>query len=288
MLSFIICSIHPEEASRLSANIASTVGVCHEVIVMDNRDRGDGICSVYNRGASMAAGNNLCFVHEDVIFHGNDWGRAVEQQLSCKGTGVIGFMGAVYKSLSPSGWNVDRGINRSHFIQTADGLQRTSSEGVHGEFSSCAVLDGACLFMRRDVWRSCPFDAENIRGFHCYDIDVCLQTAACGLVNYVCGTVWIEHLSSGSFSPQWAKTTLELHQGKWKRWLPVTARDLAPEEEAYIERNRPYLEARSFYIFLKNQGKVKRTKEEKLLLRSYLPSFFRHPLIHMKCLKFLL
>lgn len=286
MLSFIICSIHPEEARRLSENIASTIGVEHEIIIIDNRNSNNGICTIYNKGANMAKGDNLCFLHEDILFHGNNWGYAIEKQLSFPDTGIIGFMGATYKSLSPSGWNVKKEINRSHFIQSQGGVQRKSSE-IRGKFSPCTVLDGACLFMRRSVWQEHPFDEINIKGFHCYDIDICLQTTAANLVNYVCGTVWIEHFSSGSFSSQWATTTLELHEGKWKQWLPLAAKNLTNKELAYINKHKFSIEARSFYIFLKNTYGVQWRKQERHLLTKYLPNPFLHPITYLKCIKLL-
>ena len=53
MISFIICSVKPEMAKALSANIGATVGCDYEVLIEDNRNLPRGICEAYNEGAAM-------------------------------------------------------------------------------------------------------------------------------------------------------------------------------------------------------------------------------------------
>lgn len=257
-------------AKALSDNIGATIGCDYEVLVEDNRNLPRGICEVYNEGASKAKYPYLCFVHEDVLFDGDNWGMSIEQQLEKQKTGLIGFMGATYKSKSPSGWNVCSHINRSHFIQTKNGVKRYSNE-TDGDFSPCVVLDGACLFMRKELWQQYPFDPVACPGFHGYDLDICIQTYSKEYTNYVCGTCWIEHFSEGSFSKEWALTTLYLHQTKWKDTLPLGGDD-------------SYLESRAYYVFLKNVSKLQWTKTEKILLRKDIPNKLRHPIVAFKSL----
>lgn len=254
----------------ISENIDATIGCDYEIIVEDNRSLPRGICEVYNTGASKAKYPYLCFVHEDVLFDGNNWGEAIEKQLEKDKTGLIGFMGATYKSKSPSGWNISPCINRSHFIQTKNGVKRYSNETV-GDFSPCVVLDGACLFMRRELWQQNPFDATACPGFHGYDLDICIQAYSKGYRNYVSRTCWIEHLSEGAFSKDWALTTLYLHQIKWKDTLPLGDED-------------SYLESRAYYVFLKNVSKLQWSKTEKEMLRNNIPNILRHPIIALKSL----
>ncbi len=269
MISFIICSIHPEMARALIANIQASVGVGAEVIIEDNRNSKRGICEAYNNGAQKAQYQNLCFVHEDVLFEGVNWGREIEEKLAEPKTGVIGFMGATYKSRSPSGWNFCSALNRSHFIQTKDNEKRYSSE-IIDKFSLCAVFDGACLFMRHEVWQQHPFDEKACPGFHCYDLDICIQIYCSGYENYVCGTCWIEHFSEGSFSKEWAMTTLRLHATKWKKMLPLG------------EHINSAYESRAFYVFLKNIRNLTWSRQEKILLLKMIPNKWRHSILSLK------
>lgn len=271
MISFVICSICPEQAQALADNINTSVGVGHEIIIVDNRESSRGICEVYNKTAERTQYDNICFVHEDVSFHGTEWGMEIERQLAELNTGVIGFMGATYKSKAPSGWNVCTKMNRSHFIQSSGGLEKRRSSEIVGDFSPCVVLDGACLFMRKEVWEKNKFDEKTCPGFHGYDIDICIQVMQAGYINYVCGTCWIEHFSEGNFNKEWARTIIALHTEKWKNVLPLGSNGM----------NR-YIEARAFYVFLKNiRGLSWSFKEKKMLLR-LLSLDILHPIITIK------
>lgn len=271
MISFIICSISPEKANALTHNIKKTIGSSCEVLVMDNRNKSRGICKVYNEGAKCAQYENLCFLHEDILFYGEGWGVEVEGKLAEPNTGVIGFMGATYKSKAPSGWNVCSKINRSHFIQSSGGLEKRRSSEIVGDFSPCVVLDGACLFMRKEVWEKNKFDEKMCPGFHGYDIDICIQVMQTGYTNYVCGTCWIEHFSEGNFNKEWAKTIIALHVEKWKKVLPLGSNKV----------NR-YVEARAFYVFLKNIRDLSWSYKERKMLLRLLPFDILHPITTIK------
>lgn len=270
MISFIICSISPEKANALTHNIKKTIGSSCEVLVMDNRNKSRGICKVYNEGAKRAKYENLCFLHEDVLFYGEGWGVEIEHKLAEPNTGVIGFMGATYKSKVPSGWNVYSKINRSHFIQSS-GLKKRHSSEIVGDFSPCVVLDGACLFMRKEVWEKNKFDEIMCPGFHGYDIDICIQVMQAGYINYVCGTCWIEHFSEGNFNKEWAKTIITLHIEKWKDVLPLGNNEV----------NR-YIEDRAFYVFIKNIRALSWSPQEKKMLLRLLPFDILHPITTIK------
>src|SRR5690606_4999073 len=105
MISVIISYADAIKLNRVSANIAKTIGVEYELIAFDNRRGELGLCSLYNRGAEKAKFNLLCFMHEDVIFHTLEWGKAVTDHFSnTEGLGLLGVAGSTYKSMAPSSW----------------------------------------------------------------------------------------------------------------------------------------------------------------------------------------
>ena len=65
MLSIIICSISPERLQEISQNIHATIGVEHEIIAIDNREKCWSIARAYNEGARQARYPYLFFVHEE-------------------------------------------------------------------------------------------------------------------------------------------------------------------------------------------------------------------------------
>lgn len=82
MISVIVCSVSQERLQRLCKNVDETIGVEYEMVAVDNRQLGWPIARVYNEGARRASGRCLLFVHEDVVFHQQDWGRALIGRLA--------------------------------------------------------------------------------------------------------------------------------------------------------------------------------------------------------------
>ena len=63
MISVIICSINKNFAQQVQDNIAATIGVVWEPIIIDNTVSPKSITAVYNLGAAKAQYEILCFVH---------------------------------------------------------------------------------------------------------------------------------------------------------------------------------------------------------------------------------
>ena len=239
MISFIICSIHPEQAQATVANIKATVGFQDEYIVIDNRQNQHSIAKAYNEGASHANGEVLCFVHEDVRFHTNNFGPIIYNKVLEPKTGVIGFAGTFYKAKAPSGWSIHDDLTSKYMIQTT---RRKSEKCIahdtsHDGFTHVIAVDGFCMFTSHSAWASHPFDEQAINGFHCYDVDFCIGMHIAGLKNYVCHLIMPEHMSSGNYNTQWIDNTLLLHHGKWKELLPLYTQDisLSIEQQAFYE-----------------------------------------------------
>lgn len=235
MYSIICCSVNSELAASLKQNIAETIGTPFEFIAFDNRQAGYGICKVYNQCAKQARYDLLCFVHEDVRFLTQGWGRLLAPKLSEAQCGVVGFAGSMVKLQQLTGWNTCRKALRTHYVQYMKGRKHKHNVNPDGnDFSPVVTLDGLCLITRREVWEETPFDENTFQGFHCYDLDFSL--AAClNHMNYVCHTVLVEHFSEGSFSLSWLEELKRLH-GKWSNRLPMYASSADERDKKYYER----------------------------------------------------
>lgn len=235
MFTIICCSVNPQAAAKLRANIEATCGMPFEFIAYDNRGRGDGLCKVYNSCAARARYDMLCFVHEDVEFLTEGWGRIIAAKLAEPDCGVIGFAGSILKLRRLTGWHNGGGDLRAHYVQYMHGRHHTAVFNPEGlDFSPVVTLDGLCLFVRRDVWSEIPFDEQTFTGFHGYDIDFTLAVA-CRYRNYVCNKVLAEHFSTGGYSQEWLDTMKRLHD-KWCDRLPVFAKPLTRQEIDRYER----------------------------------------------------
>ena len=66
--------------------------------------------------------------------------------------------------------------------------------------AEAVVIDGVCFCIRKSLFSSITFEDKTFQGFHCYDMDICLQIRHVGLSNIVVSDVLIEHISEGSFN----------------------------------------------------------------------------------------
>lgn len=217
MISIIICSINKTFAQQVQQNIAATIGVEWEAVIIDNTIAPKSITQVYNEGAAKARYDILCFAHEDILFQTNGWGKKIVQAFNAdRQLGLIGVAGCKYKSKSPAGWFT--GIkafdccNIKHFNR--DGVTETLyfNPELDSLQQQVVVMDGVFLCSPRKVWQHIKFDEILLKGFHLYDIDysVRVTTVYKALVTY---EIDILHITKGNhFDNKWLDYTLRWHK----------------------------------------------------------------------------
>lgn len=94
MLSIIVCSRNQTLPKEFTENVSTTVGVEYEIVAIDNSQNNYSIFSAYNLGFSKCKYPYLCFVHEDVQFHTQNWGEKIIAHLQEANTGILGLAGS--------------------------------------------------------------------------------------------------------------------------------------------------------------------------------------------------
>lgn len=235
MISIVICSINERLLASVKENISNTIGLEYEIIAIDNRVYNYPICKAYNLGAQQAKFPYLCFLHEDVAFHTNNWGEVIVEQLNLADTGVVGFAGSVFKTKALSGWTIRKDLTRINLLENVDGKQKRYIQNPKNEeFSEVVTLDGLALFVSKKVWSEVKFDEELLTGFHLYDLDFTTAVRAAGYHNYVCHNVEIEHFSSGSFDCRWYNEAKK-YSDKWESRLPLYVGEFSEKEIVRVE-----------------------------------------------------
>ncbi len=223
MISIIVCSINGKLFKQFEESVASTIGIEYEIIRIDNKNNRYNICEAYNLGASSAKFNYLCFAHEDILFKSNNWGLILKNIFEADDKiGIVGIAGSKYKSLAPSGWpGGQSALDCYNLVQTYgdEEINQVFNPEPGNPLVEVKTLDGVFLFTKKAVWEQNQFDSDTFKGFHCYDLDFCLQAGK----NYklmVCYQLLIEHFSSGSENKNWAIASIQLSK-KWNQYLPV-------------------------------------------------------------------
>jgi hypothetical protein len=215
MISINICSINQGYLRNVSENISKTIGIEHELLVWDNRNEKKGICEVYNIMAKKAKYPYLCFLHEDIFFETPGWGLTMTGLFRDNPrTGVIGVAGSTYKSAMFSGWYTGNKhhdyYNYTHRINGVDHKERqpTVNEEV---FYPVVCIDGVLIACRREVWEDTQFDAENLKGFHFYDIDFSLRAARKYGIGVTMQIDMVHITQGGDYGNRWVEAAEQYH-----------------------------------------------------------------------------
>lgn len=240
MISVIISSANPAQLKQISDNIIQTIGIEFEIIAINNGDGKQGICEVYNKAASNAKFDILCFIHEDVIIKTQNWGSIVKTIFQNDNKiGLIGVAGSSYKSLSPSPWS-GHGIDTKYInLLQSYKYQKTDTQHLYRnpynvKLANVACIDGVFMCTTKDVFSTCGFDERTFKGFHIYDVDFSLNVGKTYKVT-VTYDILLNHLSEGNYDKTWLLDNLKLHE-KWKDTLPVNIEGLSLKQQLLIEK----------------------------------------------------
>lgn len=226
-LAIIICSIKPERCEETLKNIAETIGIGYQTIVFDNREHQWGICKVYNHCAKNTTLPYLCFMHEDVLFGTNNWGKLMVDFMKITSKcGVIGFAGGLQAQRNLSGWwsgekriNVVEGrTEKNTDCRKLDYKNHLYFNPDNEKISEVVCIDGLFHLVKRSIWEEKRFDDINFTGFHFYDVDFSLSVAQ-KYKNYVFLNIDVFHDSQGDINTEYVKN-MWIFQHKWNGILP--------------------------------------------------------------------
>ncbi len=139
------------------------------------------------------------------------------QTLKDEQVGILGFCGGKYYPDVPGGWlDIPAELRRFSMISLVNGEKKyfTVKDSPENHISTTVTLDGLLLAMRKKTWEEFPFNQGAIKGFHFYDIDICLRVQAKYKL-VIDHRIFIEHFASGQYvSKQWINEALHFYEYK--------------------------------------------------------------------------
>jgi glycosyltransferase involved in cell wall biosynthesis len=222
MVSIIICSRSQTINDVLSENIENTVGCAYELVVIDNSDNKYSIFEAYNRGIEKSKGMFFCFIHDDILFHTQNWGLKIKEIFqSDSKIGLIGVAGTKTKTKMPSAWwdcpEEEKVMNiMQHFPKK--GKENWQFGFENESIKEVVVIDGVFMAMRKD--KNIRFSNE-VGGFHNYDLNLSLEYIKNGYKIIVTNDILIEHFSLGTIDQVWLDSTYKIHN-LFKDVLPLS------------------------------------------------------------------
>jgi len=232
MLSIIISSYQPSYYNQLAQNIHKSIGENfeYEIIRIENPNM-MSIAKAYNLGAKRAQFLNLLFLHEDVIFHTQNWGKKIIDYLKNSTTGVVGVAGSSYVPKAPSSWTVSSKYNFINILQgnkLDNSFQKikTTTSDKHNVFA----VDGVFMAISKEHFNTIYFN-EEITGFHGYDLDFSLRCSE-KYQNIVISDIEIQHFSSGNPDKKWFENNIHIRKNLAGRFQKKN--DSETEKECFI------------------------------------------------------
>ena len=238
MISIIICSTKSHLNYILDRNIQETIGVDYEVIFIDNSDNKYSIFSAYNEGVKQSKYPYLCFIHEDIIFRSNNWGKLLCKAFETSSKiGMIGVIGA--KMIFDYTWGWWTAPQVGKIIQSNKTTRITSKYtqclDEHPILLNAAICDGLFLAFPKIIFDQISFDENTYKGFHGYDMDISMQVLVSGYEIKVIQNILVEHFSLGSINESFIDACY-LFNNKWSRDLPIACSGISSEKiEDYRE-----------------------------------------------------
>jgi len=287
MISIIICSRKSDISQTLKDNIANTIGIVYELILIDNSKDKYSIFQAYNLGVSRAKYPYLCFMHDDILFHTKVWGEKVIGHFKNPEVGIIGVAGGHYIPDSPSTW-FSSSVNSINILQSS--FEREVKKTIHvaelnyldGIKAEVVAVDGVWFCIPKSFFNTISFDENTFKGFHCYDLDICLQARSAGYQVLVVSDILLEHFSSGNCNNEWFENSI-IFNNKWKNKLPqivgieMTKDEIKIKEE--IEQDKFILsnEINILQLEIIRIRKSKAYQLGKIILKPF--SFLRHKIL---------
>ncbi|MDR3001174.1 MAG: glycosyltransferase family protein [Fibromonadaceae bacterium] len=225
-ISVIICSRDPNEVMSVRRNLLGTAKwpKSLEIIIIDNREKNEGLCAVYNQGAAKAKGRILVFMHEDVWMLEKDWDIVLLKKfrelpeiqiLGVAGSSLLADKPWPLWSVADIPYTFGKVV---HLIEKNEEFFLALYNDRDGD-QEVVVLDGLWFAAKKTLFEKLAFDEKTFPAFHFYDIDICMQALEFGK-NYATTDIRVLHKSRGSFEGEWEKWS-NVFVEKWKDKLPV-------------------------------------------------------------------
>lgn len=261
-ISVIICSRGHDISAEQRRNIESTIGVPHEIIAIDNSDSRYNIFSAYNEGVRQSQNDVLCFMHDDVRCKTENWGIEVLSAFEDSKVGLLGISGPSYLSTLPVPWwsICDPHFRFSTIYQFYIDTDRDGARESHlskfpdiefeGSTHEVAVCDGMLMCIPRSLFNMIAFDDSAFKGFHYYDLDICMQVRKNGYICAASFNILFEHISTqNNLSVSWANEA-QVFYAKWRKELPIDIGKHSVVQKIMME----YVSSKRMNAILRSQG----------------------------------
>jgi hypothetical protein len=261
-----------------------------EVQIIQKINNGEkSLSEVYNEIIDEAQYDIVVLCHDDLEFDTKNWGEKIVKQFQKNPDyGILGLAGTKYLDSNSKWWEVPNTmygiVNHKH-----EGKKWTStySKDIGNKIEDVILVDGLFLAINKNNLKH-KFD-ESIKGFHFYDLGLCLPNFLDNVKVGVIFDVRVTHLSIGQTNQEWENNRIMFSE-KYIDNLPIDINDKSNSETFIFVHNQDiivdYEEKRKFknlynykYVFL-GKGNIDKLENypNVLIARNFEENIEQYPL----------
>lgn len=218
----------------ISDHIHDTIGLYYkdyEIIELENHNALFSLTHAYNMGLRLSLSDYVVFIHNDIEFLENGWGRKIVNYLDKYEYGILGIAGTTDLS-DGKWWESQKDMIGSVKHQRGAAKWWTNYSPPHKEPSDAVVVDGLFIAVNKQRIKH-EFDDKLFDGFHFYDIDFCLANFLEDVKVGVVHDIPVIHYSIGQTNSEWDTKKFFIEQ-KYNGKFPLTVTPKIKYSEAPI------------------------------------------------------
>ena len=235
VVSIIVCASNNRQLQVSKQHLTTTVGIPHEFIGLNNEQVSLSLSAAYNAAGSIAKGQILVFIHDDVFVQQDQWGQILHRKfIDDKQLGLIGFAGTSYLQAKYPYWVASKRpfihgsvVHHSNQIRLSNYSEDKADQRV-------VAIDGLMMVATAAAFSQTQFDEEFFNGFHFYDLDFSVRVSEHFKV-IVTRDLLLKHFSGGKFDDTWKhyRDVFRKKYGQEKVWSCAKG---TPQQDSHKKR----------------------------------------------------
>lgn len=219
-ISIVISSHSTEkENDKLKQHIKNTIGIKNPEILLYENFNQYSLTEIYNIGLNKSSNDIVLFIHNDIIFNTNNWGKILLSKFTSEEYGIIGVAGTTDLNSDGVWWGDNSKmigtVNHKHNNKT---FESKYSNSYGKDIINAIAIDG--LFIATNKNKIQKSFIEEFKGFHYYDISFCIENVLEGVKIGIISDIRITHNSIGITNEEFNNNKKQFVE-KYKDNLPI-------------------------------------------------------------------
>jgi hypothetical protein len=222
----VVCSSRGD-LSTFKEHVIKTSGLHNKLQFLGYKNDGEfSLTEIYNRGLSEANNDIVVFMHDDIIIEKNKWAEKITKLFEKNEQyGIIGVAGTKYLANTGKWWEDPKKMY-GRVAHTHEGKTWLSSysDDLGNELEEVVLVDGVFFAINKKRIKN-SFN-EDVKGFHFYDVNFCVENYLSGVKIGVTTLVRVNHMSIGMTNEKWEENR-QIFADKFKNNLPINIKGLS-------------------------------------------------------------